>query len=88
MLEQHQENLKRLFLQTNAPLALAQFACADVEFKLTEADLLGGNMPPPRITNRYNLPHFRVSATVSFCCLYRYASPFPDRRMDFLGSDR
>jgi hypothetical protein len=57
MLQQHEEYLKRLFLQTNAPLALAQLTCAGVEFKLTEADLLGGNMPPPRITNRYDLPH-------------------------------
>jgi hypothetical protein len=61
MLEQHEENLKGLFLQTNAPLALAQLARADVEFKLTEADLLWGNKTLP-VPNGYNLPQLQVSA--------------------------
>jgi hypothetical protein len=61
MLQQHQQNLKRLFLQANAPFALAQFARADVEFKLTEADLLYGNMTLP-VTNGYNLSQPHVSA--------------------------
>jgi hypothetical protein len=44
MLEQHEENLERLFLQTNAPSALAQFARADVQLKPAKADSLCGNV--------------------------------------------